>query len=78
MGDQNSPQNIVVPQNIETIRTAGSDLYRALDAELLDPEAKGAGMKFEDRGGPGRALDSPTGLTENFQNMVAFRGRQIL
>ena len=68
----------MVLQNIEGCRIIRGVLYRATNAQFLDPEAEGARVEFKDRGGPGRPVDSPTGLLENPQDVFAFRGGQIL
>jgi hypothetical protein len=76
--EQYKPQYIAVPHHIEAGRFAGVNSGRSVDAQFFDPEAEGARVKSQDRGGTRRPLYSPVGLTENSQDMVAFRGRQIL
>jgi hypothetical protein len=54
---------------------AGDNLCRTADAQFLDPKTQGAGVEFEDGCGSGLPLDSPSGLLENSQDMLAFHGR---
>jgi hypothetical protein len=78
VGGQPEPQHVAVPSNVEENRLAESNLCRAADAQFLDPETKGAGVKFQDRCSSGWPLDSPVGFSKSFQYMFAFHGGQIL
>ena len=55
----------------------GCGILRASDIQFLDPEPNGAGVKSEDGGGATLAIDLPTGLVEDFQNMLPLHRFEI-
>ena len=71
-------QHFANPQHFESFRQVGRNLDRSVNAQFLDPEAESARVEFKDRGGPGRPVDSPTGLLENPQDVFAFGAGQVL
>jgi hypothetical protein len=73
-----TPHHIAVPRNIVAGWFRKKDLCRTADAQFLDTGTEGTGVELQNRCSSGWPLDSPTGLSENSQDMLTFYGSQIL